>query len=255
MAAYYNENDPKTAAWLRELIKEKLIADGEVDTRSIVDVRPADLTGFVQCHFFAGIGGWSYALRLAGWPDEREGWTGSCPCQPWSVAGGGKGATDPRHFWPTWVRLITECRPPTIFGEQVASLDGLYWLDAVFDDLEAADYAVGACDLPASSVGAPHLRQRLFFVAYSDGAGLARSRASVCAPAPRSTPDEWRVIAAAISDNDMGALAGHPALSKPMLCKSDDGVPEWMVQVRGYGNAIVPQVAAEVIAAYMEITA
>lgn len=66
MAAYYNENDPKTAAWLRELIKAGLIADGEVDTRSIVDVRPDDLRGFVQCHFFAGIGGWSYALRLAG---------------------------------------------------------------------------------------------------------------------------------------------------------------------------------------------
>jgi len=81
MSAYYNEFDPKAAAWLRELIKAGLIADGEVDERSIVDVRAVDLRGFRQCHFFAGIGGWSYALRLAGWSDDRAAWTGSCPCQ------------------------------------------------------------------------------------------------------------------------------------------------------------------------------
>ena len=104
MAAYYNENDPFAAAWLRELIKAKLIADGEVDERSIELVRPDDLRGFVQCHFFAGIGGWSYALRLAGWPDNREVWTGSCPCQPWSVAGKGDGENDARHLWPVWYK-------------------------------------------------------------------------------------------------------------------------------------------------------
>ncbi len=117
MAAYYNENDPKTAAWLRELIRQGLIADGEVDDRSIVDVQPDDLRGFVQCHFFAGIGGWSYALRLAGWPDDRAVWTGSCPCQPWSMAGSGEGADDPRHLWPAWKRLIEVARPAVLFGE------------------------------------------------------------------------------------------------------------------------------------------
>jgi hypothetical protein len=59
VAAYYNEIDSFAAAWLRELIKAGLIADGEVDERSIADVRPDDLRGFTQCHFFAGIGGWS----------------------------------------------------------------------------------------------------------------------------------------------------------------------------------------------------
>src|SRR5688572_15288912 len=141
MAAYYNENDKFAAAWLRELIKEGLIADGEVDERSIVDVQPSELAGFVQCHFFAGIGGWSYALRLAGWGDDRRVWTGSCPCQPWSVAGAGKGADDPRHLWPAWFRLIEECGPATIFGEQTASEDGRYWLDLVYVDLEARGYA------------------------------------------------------------------------------------------------------------------
>jgi len=131
MGAYYNENDPFAAAWLRELIKAGLIADGEVDERSIVDVSPDDLRGFVQCHFFAGIGGWSYALRLAGWPDDRAVWTGSCPCQPFSSAGKGDGADDSRHLWPAWFRLIAECRPVAVFGEQVASADGLGWLDRV----------------------------------------------------------------------------------------------------------------------------
>lgn len=87
MYAYYNEIDPFAASWLRELIKGGHIAPGEVDTRSIEDVIPTDLAGFSQCHFFAGIGVWSYALRRAGWPDSRPVWTGSCPCQPFSAAG------------------------------------------------------------------------------------------------------------------------------------------------------------------------
>ena len=81
---YYNENDPELVAWLRELIREGAIAPGIVDDRSILDVQPADLQGFRQAHFFAGIGGWSLALRLAGWPDDRLVFTGSCPCQPFS---------------------------------------------------------------------------------------------------------------------------------------------------------------------------
>ena len=165
MAAYYNDNDPFICEWLRELIQAGLIADGEVDDRSIELVQPEDLRGFSQCHFFAGIGGWSYALRLAGWPDDRPVWTGSCPCQPFSSAGKGDGAADPRHLWPAWFRLIRECRPECVFGEQVASPDGLGWFDRVSTDLEGADYAVGAVDTCAASVGAFHIRQRLYFVA------------------------------------------------------------------------------------------
>ena len=164
MAAYYNEFDPYAAEWLRNLIKNGLIADGDVDERSILDVAAADLRGYTQCHFFAGIGVWSYALRLAGWPDDRPVWTGSCPCQPFSAAGKGKGFDDERHLWPAFHMLINECRPPVVFGEQVASKDGLGWLDAVHADLEASGYAIGAADMCAAGVGAPHIRQRLWFV-------------------------------------------------------------------------------------------
>jgi len=168
MAAYYNENDPHAAAWLRNLIAAGLIADGTVDERSIADVQPADLRGFTQCHFFAGIGIWSHALRLAGWPDDRPVWTGSCPCQPFSAAGKGKGEADERHLWPAFFRLIRECRPASLFGEQVAAAAGRAWLDLVCTDLEGAGYAVGAANLCAAGAGAPHIRQRLYFVAHAE---------------------------------------------------------------------------------------
>ena len=171
MSAYYNEIDPYAAEWLRNLIKQGHIADGVVDDRSISDVRPEELFEFTQCHFFAGIGIWSRALRGAGWADERPVWTGSCPCQPFSGAGKRAGASDERHLWPHWNHLIQECRPSTIFGEQVASKDGLGWLDLVQTDMEAKDYAFGAFDLSASGFGAPHIRQRLWFVADTDNAG------------------------------------------------------------------------------------
>ena len=165
MSAYYNEIDPYAAEWLRNLIKSGHIADGVVDERSISDVRPEELFEFTQCHFFAGIGIWSHALRSAGWEDDRPVWTGSCPCQPFSGAGKRAGTSDERHLWPHWNHLIQECRPSTIFGEQVASKDGLGWLDLVQTDMEAKDYAFGAFDLCAASFGAPHIRQRLWFVA------------------------------------------------------------------------------------------
>jgi len=170
MGAYYNEFEPATAAWLRQLIKEGRIADGEVDERSITEVCADDLKGFTQCHFFAGIGGWSLALRLAGWPDDRPVWTGSPPCQPFSVAGAGEGVKDERHLAPAWLQLIAKRRPPRVFGEEVASVvtkDG--WLDLVFDALEESGYACGAAVVPACGIGAPHIRQRLWFTAHRLG--------------------------------------------------------------------------------------
>jgi len=165
MTVYYNEFDPYAAQWLRNLIAAGHIADGVVDERSIEDVIPAELSEFTQCHFFAGVGIWSYALRSAGWPDDRPVWTMSCPCQPFSAAGEGGGFDDERHLWPSGQHLLGERKPGVVFGEQVASPDGLAWLDLVQADLEGAGYACGAVDHCAAGYGAPNIRQRLYFVA------------------------------------------------------------------------------------------
>ncbi|MFG1454559.1 DNA cytosine methyltransferase [Xanthobacter sp. V2C-8] len=271
MPAYYNEIEPYAAQWLRNLIAAGLIASGDVDERSIVDVRPDDLTGYTQCHFFAGLGGWSYALRLAGWPDDRPMWTGSCPCQPFSAAGKGGGFADERHLWPSWFHLISICRPPVIVGEQVASGPAGAWCDLVQDDLEALGYAFGAVPLPAASVDSPHIRDRLWWVADASRAGLP----------PRERQDlqgegwgrEGR--AAQQRGEAHGGLVGparwagadDPGWADPdwLFCRDGKwrpvepgtfplahGVPARVGRLRAYGNAIAPQVAAEFIRAYLD---
>ena len=164
---YYNEYDSFAANWIKNLIKEKHLPEGEVDERDIRDVSPKELKGYTQCHFFAGIGGWSYALKLAGWPIDKPVWTGSCPCQPFSTSGSRSGFADERHLWPSWYWLIKECKPEFLFGEQVASKSARAWFDIVQADLEKENYTTGANDLCSCSVGAPHIRQRIYWVAYS----------------------------------------------------------------------------------------
>ncbi|MBO0256073.1 DNA cytosine methyltransferase [Escherichia coli] len=164
-AAYYNEIDPFAAQWLRNLISGGHIAPGEVDERSIEDVTPDDLRGFTQCHFFAGIGVWSHSLRLAGWPDDKPVWTGSCPCQPFSAAGKGDGFDDERHLWPAFFHLISERRPEHVFGEQVAAGNANVWFDLVHADLEGMGYAFGLVPFTSAGVGAPHIRERAYWVA------------------------------------------------------------------------------------------
>ena len=197
MAVYYNDADPAACAWLRELIAAGLLPAGEVDERSILEVEPADLRGFAQCHFFAGIGGWPYALRLAGVAEDLSVWTGSPPCQPFSQAGQRKGQDDDRHLAPAFLRLVAACRPGARLRRagrergsartrwrqrlesrlrvQLAGRGSTLWRLT----LEAASYAVAAADLPAAGIGAPHIRQRLFFgaVALEPQAGWATASA------------------------------------------------------------------------------
>jgi DNA (cytosine-5)-methyltransferase 1 len=247
MAAYYNEIDPYAASWLRELIEWGHIAPGDVDERSIADVRPSDLAGYRQCHFFAGIGGWSFALRMAGWEDAREVWTGSCPCQPYSPAslanGGAKGQGDERHLWPRWLPLIRECRPARVFGEQVASAISWGWWDEVALDLEAEGYACASAVLRADAVGARHERKRLYWMADSGRPGRQGFE-----------PNHGLSVAAkkALTVDGHGLARGGRALDGDhhFLLPGDGlSVAVERCATKGYGNAIVPHVAAAFIQA------
>ena len=314
-SVYYNELDPFAAAWLRELIKDGLIPDGDVDERDIRTLQGWELASYTQVHLFAGIGGWAYALHLADWPSDRPVWTGSCPCQPFSAAGKQKGTSDERHLWPEMRRLVSECDPPTVFGEQVASRLGREWLAGVRADLEALGYEVGAADLCAAGVGAPHIRQRLYWLADADKGqcgrlpdrqgsqrdgetpgwqqsdGFTEPSGDVDGMAdamPARRPEGWpqsgggpptdsSSISGMGNNNNQGlerrsvrgsecsdqlspwaagtfirCLDGKARRIEPGIFPLANGVPNRMGTLRGAGNAIVPQVAAKFIQAYLE---
>lgn len=224
MTAYYNERDPYAAQWLRNLIAAGHIAPGDVDERSITEIHPDDLRGYTQCHFFAGIGVWSHALRRAGWADDLPVWTGSCPCQPFSAAGRQKGFDDERHLWPVWFDLIRQCRPARVLGEQVAS--ALDWLDLVSTDLEGAGYAFGASDLCAAGFGGAHIRQRLYFVAHADNAGSqGRYRVPECADQRSARPGG---VDGGLAD----AASGNTSAERQQRGREHGLQPEGIVSVR-----------------------
>jgi DNA (cytosine-5)-methyltransferase 1 len=247
---YYNEIDPFATAWLQNLMSAGHIPKGDVDTRSIEDVTPGDLDGYTQCHFFAGIGGWPLALKLAGWPDSKSVWTGSCPCQPFSTAGAGTGFTDERHLWPAWFHLIRECRPDVVFGEQVRAAIKHGWLDLVSADMESEGYAIGAAVLGAHSVGAPHIRQRLYFVANPSSERGARLRTTDCVGEVRQGRQDWPMDLQQVYASPYTPGASHP---QPLLRRGVDGISARVGRLRGYGNAIVPQTAAAFIRAYTQV--
>lgn len=335
---YYNEFDKGAAAWLRELINAKLIPFGYVDERSITEVTASDVQGFTQCHFFAGIGGWSLALQLAGVPASTRLWTGSPPCQPFSTAGKQLGQFDERHLAPVFLNLVSKCKPPVLFGEQVAAAIGKSWMCDLQTHLEGEDYAVGFTVLPACSVGAPHKRDRLFFgahrlahtsgvtdnkrrehaqhgrqneteqtgmgcrdvsMAYTDNQRWERERgngntqgrerqdirqtglcdgARVEADCGGANPNngfwsdaDWlgcrdgkfRPVEAWTQQMVDGVPSGMGCSSDPSLRKAIEeigfplgtNIPARVARLRGYGNAIVPQVAAEFVKAFMSCKA
>jgi site-specific DNA-cytosine methylase len=239
MTSYYNEFNLEAAQHLRTLMLTGHLPRGDIDTRSITEVSPDDLLGYTQCHFFAGVGGWSIALRMAGWDDTRPVWTGSCPCQPYSSAGKKKRQSDERHLWPDLARLIRERHPPVIFGEQVDDAIAAGWTDDAFFDLEAEDYACAQAVLPALSVGARHPRERIYFVAHTVGVGLPRQ--GRCIQSVDPAPDAYRE-----ADWFIDAIQGN---ALPYVCRRHHRVSRRLAHGlnRCFGNAIDPTLAAAFI--------
>lgn len=238
---YFNEWEPYPANWLRNLYPSAV-----VDVIDIKDVRVESLRGFNRCHFFSGIGGWEQALRLAGWNFQNRVWTASLPCQLFSSPGKQKGILDERHLWPVFFPLVRKLRHPTLFGEQVASPLGFEWLDGVRHELEAEDYAFGTACLPAGAVGSPHRRYRIFWVAHANGQRLQRRGLRLGQDRRQRGP--WS------SGFDVLHLTDRTKRrTQSGVLPLAHGIPGRVEQIKAYGNAIVPQVAAMFIEAFMDV--
>lgn len=113
------------------------------------------------------------------WRDRIDVLTGGFPCQPFSLAGKRKGTEDDRYLWPEMLRVIRTVRPRWVVGENVFGIvnwsEGMVF-DKVCSDLEAAGYEVQPYIIPACGVGAPHRRDRCWFVAHRTDAGIETMR-------------------------------------------------------------------------------
>ena len=224
-----------------------LISQGVIDSRPIQEIKPDEIKDYARCHFFAGIAGWDYALQLAGWPEDRPVWTASLPCQPFSVAGKRQGERDARHLWPVFYDLVKECRPVTIFGEQVPTAIKNGWWDCVATDLENVDYTTGAICLPAFIVGAWQERYRLFWVATNNR--REREQGVIAEALSRQSTFPRGEDVRGVED-----LRGRSDIPEPLVRRLNDGLRNGVAELHAYGNSIVPQVAAEFVRAFMEVS-
>ena len=167
--------------------------------------------------------------------------TGGFPCQPFSVAGKQRGKTDDRYLWPEMLRVIREARPAWIIGENVAGIVNMA-LDQVHTDLEAEGYEVESLIIPACGVDAPHKRDRVWIIAryLADTVSQRRcggdTEGQYAEDAWKSPGHPW---------NNPGGVATW--LSEPNVGRVAHGIPNRTHRLKGLGNAIVPQVAAEII--------
>ena len=205
--------------------------------------------------------------------------SGGFPCQPYSVAGKRLGKEDERHLWPEMLRIIREVAPTYVVGENVRGLvnwsDGMVF-EEVCADLEAEGYDVQPFILPAAGVGAPHRRDRVWFVAHANDAGaeqpLHNNRNGAQSDQERGKQPfvEFRQGGSVVTySNDRRAgrevQAGRDEFAggdwsrfptQPPVCGGDDGLPaeldgitfpKWRANsIKAYGNAIVPQVAYQI---------
>ena len=264
MKIFLNEWDNYAASWLRSLSNSGEIPKCEVSEKSITDLSPSDLKDFDQCHFFAGIGGWLLSLKWAGMDFIPGVWTGSPPCQPFSVAGKKEGIKDERHLAPVWFELIKSQKPSAIFGEQVASAISHGWIDELFRLLEGEGYSCAFAVLSGYVVGAPHKRDRIFFgaIKVADASKVygtwkqhreSRQRKGDEPKKLQIGPsdfvsgfDQWEDYEVHTSEYDHKDRICKPGI--PLLV---NGIPGTMGAISGYGNAIIPQVGAFFIENFM----
>lgn len=166
--------------------------------------------------------------------------TGGFPCQPFSFTGKRRGKGDDRYLWPEMCRVIREARPSWIICENVPGIDGMA-LSEVYSDLAGSGYEVAnAFEIPACAVGADQKRSRIWVVSNSmlGDEALARN-------IPGSRRESKQIPRYGVCD----------AKSEPGMVGVVDGVSNWLDEVarlRALGNAIVPQVAAEIIRCIVE---
>jgi DNA (cytosine-5)-methyltransferase 1 len=204
--------------------------------------------------------------------------TGGFPCQPFSCAGKQRGKDDDRYLWPQMLRVIQEARPTWIVGENVVGIIGLA-LDQVCSDLEACGYEVEPIIIPACGVDAPHRRNRVWVVAggggdVADSFSMRESQSQGCKQEQREWVGNSRLVLADTSstrcethlqqnetnrttnvkqsylqnrfDNDWWKV-------EPSICRVADGIPHRTHRLKGLGNAIVPQVAYQIIKGIREL--
>tara|TARA_R100001086_G_C11800735_1_gene248771 strand:- start:137 stop:898 length:762 start_codon:yes stop_codon:yes gene_type:complete len=166
---------------------------------------------------------------------------GGFPCQPFSVAGKRLGSEDDRHLWPEMLRIIRECRPRWVIGENVSGFIKMA-LDSVSSDLEGEGYAVRAFVLPAVAVDALHRRDRCFIVAHKKDVADTyhkRSQGRLC----RREDSEWKSELG--HSRCSGSAHGQPRekfwATQPRVCRVVDGVPNRVDRIKSLGNAVVPQ--------------
>lgn len=171
---------------------------------------------------------------------------GGFPCQDISNAGNRAGIEGERSgLWSEFYRIICEIRPRYVLVENVSAL--LFrGMDRVLRDLAVGGYDAEWRVLRASDVGAPHSRERVFIVAYSNHAGrkgkelLLQGGFGISGSAGTGTrSSEWAAFRN--SPTLEAALRGH--VRTPILCRVDDGIPYRLERGIALGNAVVPQIA------------